>query len=65
MTADPIRIELEVEVVNESLIGLARATDGTTRDFAGWLGLLSVLQTLLPASTGSDDQDAGDLPGPW
>jgi hypothetical protein len=60
MTADPIRIVLEVQVVNESLIGLARASDGTTRDFSGWLGLLSVVETLLPAAAGSEDLEPGE-----
>lgn len=49
VTADLVRIELEVRVVDESLIGLARVADGTTREFAGWLGLMTVLAALLPA----------------
>ncbi len=55
---DAIRMTLEVQVIDESLIGLATATDGTTREFAGWLGLLSVLEALLPSRT--DDGDAGE-----
>lgn len=63
MTGEPIRIVLEVEVVNESLSGLATATDGTTRDFAGWLGLLSVLQALLPGPDRPDDGSADAVGG--
>lgn len=61
MGVDPVRIELEVQVVDESLIGLARSTDGTTREFAGWLGLLNVLEGLIPDASQSDDRDSHDL----
>jgi hypothetical protein len=49
VTADVVRVELEVRVVDESLIGLARIADGTTREFAGWLGLMRALGALLAA----------------
>ena len=49
VTADVVRIELEVRVVEESLIGVARVADGTTREFAGWLGLMTMLDAMLPA----------------
>jgi hypothetical protein len=48
--ANPIRILLEVELIEETLTGRASASDGTTREFAGWLGLLNVLEGLLPDS---------------
>jgi hypothetical protein len=51
VTADVVRIELEVRVVDESLVGLARVADGTTREFAGWLGLMTALEALLPAES--------------
>ena len=49
MTGNLVRIELEVRVVEESVIGRARTADGNTREFAGWLGLMTVLEALLPA----------------
>ncbi len=55
MAASPVRILLEVEVIDESLIGRARASDGTTREFSGWLGLLKMLEGLLPDPRSSLD----------
>ena len=49
VTADLVLIELEVRVVDESQVGLARVADGATREFAGWLGLMTTLAALLPA----------------
>jgi len=59
VTDEPTRIVLEVQVINESPIGVVRAADGTAHRFAGWLGMLAELGTLLPGS--SDDQDEHDL----
>ena len=56
MTADPIRIVLDIEVLDESPIGHATTIDGTSRSFTGWLGLLSVLEALLPDPRYSDDE---------
>jgi hypothetical protein len=62
VTADVVRIELEVRVVEESLIGLARVADGTTREFAGWLGLMTALDALLPAQTEDPGTDEPEDP---
>jgi len=59
VTTNPIRIVLDVEVVEESPTGHATTGDGASRTFAGWLGLLSVLEALLQAS-GPDDDLAPD-----
>jgi hypothetical protein len=48
VAAEPTRIVLEVELIEESLIGRASASDGINHEFAGWLGLLRVLEVLLP-----------------
>lgn len=61
VVVEPIRIVLEVHVVDESLTGVARATDGTTREFAGWLGLLNALGVLLSNAGQADDWDACEL----
>ncbi len=50
MPEDAIRILLEVDVADESLTGRASAGDGAVRTFTGWLGLVSALDALLPAS---------------
>lgn len=50
MTEDAIRILLEVDVADESLTGRASTSDGTTRTFSGWLGLLGALDAMLPTS---------------
>ena len=57
-----VRIELEVRVIDESLIGLARLADGTTREFAGWLGLMTVLGALLPAQAEEPGTDRSHDP---
>jgi hypothetical protein len=62
VTSDIVRIELEVRVVEESLIGLARVADGTTREFAGWLGLMTVLDALLPAPAEDPGTDGPEHP---
>jgi len=49
VAVEPIRIVLDVDVVGDSLTGTASRSDGNARDFTGWLGLLGVLQELLPA----------------
>jgi hypothetical protein len=63
MTRDLVWIELEVRVVDESLIGQARTADGKTREFAGWLGLMMVLEALLPAP--AQEPGADRLEDPW
>jgi hypothetical protein len=52
----PIRIVLDVEVIDESLTGRASASDGISREFAGWIGLLRVLELLLPDSRRTFDE---------
>ncbi|MBV9423073.1 MAG: hypothetical protein JOZ98_09195, partial [Solirubrobacterales bacterium] len=47
--------------MRQSLIGLAAATDSTTREFSGRLGLLSGLEALLPSA--ADDPHNGELAG--
>jgi hypothetical protein len=56
VTADLVRIELEVQVVHDSLIGVARTADGAAREFAGWLGLMTALEALLLAPAEPEDQ---------
>ncbi len=51
MAKTPTPIILDIEVYDESLTGRARTNDGTTREFAGWLGLISALDALLPTHT--------------
>jgi hypothetical protein len=51
VSGDVVRIELEVEVVDESVIGAARTADGARREFAGWLGLMTVLTALAEPGT--------------
>jgi len=63
VTGDLVRIELEVQTVDESLIGLARTADGKTREFAGWLGLMTVLEALLAAPRTEPGTSA--LEDPW
>jgi hypothetical protein len=46
-SADGERIELTVFRDGSSLRGCARDLSGETREFIGWLGLLSVLERLL------------------
>jgi hypothetical protein len=62
--ADVVRIELEVRVVEESLVGRARAADGTACDFAGWLGLMTVLAALLPAQADEHGAERPEGPDP-
>lgn len=57
--ANTIRIVLDVELVDESPSGYAATADGTRRKFAGWLGLLSALEALLPSSGPADDPTGG------
>lgn len=63
VTGDLVLIELEVHVVDESLIGLARTADGKTRQFAGWLGLMTVLEALLRSP--AKEPGADRLEDPW
>lgn len=53
LTGTPIRIVLVLEVQDESLVGNAATADGEPYHFTGWLGLLNVLQAMLPASRSS------------
>jgi hypothetical protein len=51
MAGRAIRILLEVELDSDSsMTGRASSCEGTTKDFAGWLGLVNALQALLPES---------------
>jgi len=59
VNGNPIRIVLDVQLVDDSPIGLITTADGANRDFAGWLALLSVLEALLDSSSQSDDLVAG------
>jgi hypothetical protein len=61
---DLVRIELEVRVVDESLTGLARTADGKAREFAGWLGLMTVLEALLRPPAKTPDADFLEDPRP-
>ncbi len=54
MTAETVRIVLEVEVAERPITGCAQAPDGLSRDFAGWLGLLSVLDAILSEPAAKD-----------
>jgi hypothetical protein len=60
---DLVLIELEVRVVDESLVGLVRTADGNAREFAGWLGLMTVLEALLRAP--ANEPGAERLDDPW
>jgi hypothetical protein len=64
VTADVVRIELEVRVVEESLVGRARAADGTACEFAGSLGLMTVLVALLPARADEPGAEGPEGPDP-
>lgn len=59
VTPDPVRIVLEVQAIDQSMIGLATSMDGTTREFSGWLGLLNVLLGLLPEPESQDVNELG------
>lgn len=48
VAAKPIRIVLEVQLIDDSMCGHASTESGATREFAGWLGLLRALEVLLP-----------------
>lgn len=58
----PIRILLEVQVIDESMCGRASTESGATHEFAGWLGLLRALEVLLPdPSRPREAQELDDL----
>jgi hypothetical protein len=60
---DLVLIELEVRVVDESLVGVVRTADGNAREFAGWLGLMTVLEALLRGP--AKEPGAERLEDPW
>ncbi|MBV8987684.1 MAG: hypothetical protein JO372_03890 [Solirubrobacterales bacterium] len=43
----PIRLVLEIEPVEDSLIGRISSGEGESRPFAGWLGLFNALEALI------------------
>jgi hypothetical protein len=45
--ATPIRLLLEIEPVEDSLLGRVSTSEGDSREFAGWLGLLNTLEALI------------------
>lgn len=51
MAKTATRLILGIELCNQSLTGRASTNDGTTCEFAGWLGLISALNALLPTHT--------------
>ena len=48
VATEPIRILLEVHLVGDSLHGRASTDSDPAHEFAGWIGLLKVLEELLP-----------------
>ncbi|MBV8999993.1 MAG: hypothetical protein JO304_13085 [Solirubrobacterales bacterium] len=58
MTASPIRIVLDIDVLEDYPSGIATTAHGTSRSFAGWLGLMSALDALLMPAAESDSPSA-------
>jgi hypothetical protein len=58
MAGRAVRVVLELEPDEESITGRLQLGNGSTRDFAGWLGLINALQGLMPAATGPNPLDA-------
>ena len=42
----PITVTLELEIEGDSLTGRATDSDGSVREFTGWLGLLGAIDVL-------------------
>lgn len=58
---DSVRILLEIDVADQSITGRAGEVHGASREFAGWLGLLSTLEALLDdPESDKPDRDAPD-----
>jgi hypothetical protein len=45
-----IRLVLEIDTADESLTGRVVTSSGEIRQFKGWLGLLGVLEALMPVT---------------
>lgn len=45
--ATPIRLLLEIEPAEDSMTGRISTTEGESRGFVGWLGLVNTLQALI------------------
>jgi hypothetical protein len=55
---DERKLTLEVDAAAEPLVGALCDEDGTTRAFAGWLGLAAALEHFLGARSESQAVDA-------
>jgi len=63
VTASPIRIVLDIEVLEDYPSGTATTAQGPSRRFAGWLGMMSALDALLMSAAESDSLSAHVEPG--
>lgn len=50
MIGTRVAITLELEVAGDTLAGRATGQNGESVDFAGWLGLVSAIDALLPGA---------------
>ena len=53
MDASTITVTLELQVGDECLSGRVVTDGGVALDFIGWLGLLTVIDSLVPEGAGS------------
>lgn len=66
VTAEPLRIVVEIDRGADTIVGRCRDERGGERPFSGWLGLIAALERALEA-TGGDAawpraHDAGNRP---
>jgi hypothetical protein len=54
-----VKVTLELRADGESLVGRATGPDGVAREFAGWIGLVGVIDALLADARGDG---AGEKP---
>jgi hypothetical protein len=56
----PLKVTLELRIEEDSLTGRAIDSNGSVREFTGWLGLLGALDAIArqPSSTGGAERRA-------
>jgi hypothetical protein len=51
-----IRLVLEIEPIEDSMTGRLSTSDGDSLEFAGWLGLLNTLETVIGEPPSRSDE---------
>lgn len=60
MTDRTVHIDLELALHDDEVTGRAWSDGSPSREFTGWLGLISVLDALLAPAEATDGEPAGD-----